>query len=68
MRTEPTIILLADDDPDDRALARDARNEGPAGFELHTVCDGEELLEYLCRQKRYAPREQLPTPQCCFSI
>lgn len=62
MRNEPTVILLADDDPDDRSLATDAFNEGPAGFELRSVCDGEELLEYLRREKRYASPVLAPHP------
>src|ERR1044071_3845719 len=40
-------ILLADDDPDDRQLTRDAFKENRLANSLATVEDGEELLEYL---------------------
>lgn len=62
MSTEPLIILLADDDSDDRDLALDALNESGINHQLLTVCDGEELLEYLRREKRYAPPAYAPHP------
>jgi two-component system response regulator len=62
MSNDAPVILLADDDPDDRALAGDALNEGAPGFDLRTVCDGEELLEYLRREGRYAAPASAPHP------
>lgn len=41
------IILLADDDPDDRLLTEEALREARPDTELKTVRDGQELLEYL---------------------
>jgi two-component system, response regulator len=49
----PIAILLADDDPDDRLMARDALEESRLTNQLVTVEDGEELLEYLQRRGRY---------------
>ena len=46
-------ILLADDDPDDRQLTRDAFAQNRLANELHTVEDGEELLDYLHRRGKY---------------
>ncbi len=46
---------MADDDADDRALVREALQESGFGSALETVSDGEELLEYLRREKRYGP-------------
>jgi CheY-like chemotaxis protein len=43
-------ILLADDDPDDRMLMADALAENGSAAELHTVEDGEQLLDYLRRR------------------
>ena len=57
----PTI-LMADDDPDDCALVLDAFTEGGVDSELRTVSDGEELLEYLRREKRYEPPALAPYP------
>ncbi|MEM7288456.1 MAG: response regulator [Actinomycetota bacterium] len=50
-------IVLADDDPDDRLLAREALEESRLANELVTVEDGAELLDYLLRQGEYADRE-----------
>ena len=50
----PMTILLADDDPDDRLMARDALTESRLTNPLATVADGEELLEYLQHRGRYA--------------
>jgi len=60
--TEPLTVLLADDDEDDRLLARDALRQSPVPVALHCVGDGAELLEYLRRQGRYAPPAQAPRP------
>ncbi|MEO8540972.1 MAG: response regulator [bacterium] len=62
MTLEPMTILMAEDDPDDRALARDALHECGPAFELRTVCDGEELLEYLRHEGRYASPAEAPYP------
>jgi CheY-like chemotaxis protein len=47
-------ILLADDDADDRMMAREALEESRLTNPLVTVDDGEELLEYLTYRGRYA--------------
>ena len=49
-------IVLADDDPDDRLLAREALEESRLANELVTVEDGTELLDYLLCQGRYEGR------------
>lgn len=46
-------ILLADDDADDRMMAREALEESRLTNALVTVDDGEELLEYLSYRGRY---------------
>ena len=43
----PFTIILADDDEDDRLLAQDAMEAAGATYQCHTVCDGQELLDYL---------------------
>jgi len=59
---EPLTIVLADDDEDDRLLARDALRAAPVEAVLHCVEDGAELLEYLRRDGRYAPPAPAPRP------
>jgi CheY-like chemotaxis protein len=44
---------MAEDDPDDRDLARDALAESRLVNDLHLVADGEELLEFLRSEGRY---------------
>jgi CheY-like chemotaxis protein len=58
----PIIILMADDDPDDRMFAREALEESRVVNELRFVEDGEELLEYLNRIGRYVEPGSAPRP------
>jgi two-component system, response regulator len=53
----PITILMADDDPDDQQLSREALIESRIHNTLYTVDDGEELLEFLQRSGRYAAAE-----------
>jgi CheY-like chemotaxis protein len=50
-------IVMADDDADDRLLARDAMEESRLGNPFHIVEDGQELMEYLTRTGKYATRD-----------
>lgn len=54
------VILMAEDDADDRLLARDALAESGLGEELHFVDNGEELLDYLLQRGRF--NELMPQP------
>jgi CheY-like chemotaxis protein len=56
---KPISILMADDDADDRLLAKDALAECGLPGELHFVENGEELLDYLHRRGDYA---KVPRP------
>ena len=51
---KPIVILLADDDEEDRMLTSDALEESRVVNDLRFVEDGEELLEYLHQRGRYA--------------
>ncbi len=64
MSTErkPITILLADDDEDDRLLAREALAESRLANDLHVVDDGEELMDYLYRRGKYAALADSPRP------
>ncbi|HTV40362.1 MAG TPA: response regulator [Candidatus Sulfotelmatobacter sp.] len=55
-------ILLADDDPDDRKLTRDAFIENRLANDFHAVEDGEELLDYLHRRGQYESMRGDPLP------
>jgi CheY-like chemotaxis protein len=53
--SKSVVILMADDDADDRLLAKDALAETKLPGELHFVEDGEQLLDYLHRRGKFAP-------------
>ena len=55
-------ILMADDDPDDRELTREAFVESRIVNDLRFVEDGEELLDYLNRRGKYTDPESSPRP------
>lgn|SRR5690606_5036951 len=56
------VILMADDDEDDRLLAREALIESKSLFEIYFVRDGVELMQYLRKDGSYRERQDLPTP------
>ena len=58
----PITILMADDDPDDRQLTQEALEEGRLINSLRFVENGEELLDYLRKQGKYAPPAEAPRP------
>jgi two-component system response regulator len=56
------VILMADDDADDRLLTRRALDESKVLNELHFVEDGEELLDYLYHRGEFADPANSPRP------
>ena len=59
---KPITILMADDDPDDRQLTREAFEEAKLANDLRFVEDGVELLDYLHRRGKYADPADSPRP------
>ncbi|MGW8368593.1 MAG: response regulator [Gammaproteobacteria bacterium] len=55
----PIVLLMADDDPDDRELAKEALIESRVTNELRFVEDGEQLMDFLHRRNGY---ENAPKP------
>lgn len=62
MKSKTTVILMAEDDPDDRLLAREALAESRLVNPLVTVNDGQELMDYLQRHGKYEDPELSPRP------
>lgn len=62
MIPEPIAILLADDDPDDRALTIRALKQNRLANNIYTVEDGEELMQFLKREGAYPNPEHAPRP------
>jgi len=58
----PIIILIADDDEEDRMLTRESFEERHLDNELRFVCDGEELMDYLKRRGKFAEPWTSPRP------
>jgi CheY-like chemotaxis protein len=59
---QPIVILLADDDADDRLLTKRALEASRVLNELRFVEDGEELMDYLMQRGQYADQEAAPRP------
>jgi CheY-like chemotaxis protein len=61
-RTRPITILMADDDPDDRQMTKEAFDESHLANDLRFVEDGEELMDYLYRRGKFADPATSPRP------
>lgn len=59
---KPMTIIMADDDEDDRLLAQDAMQASGANCLCHTVNDGQELLDYLRCEGKYADNDVADLP------
>lgn len=58
----PITILMADDDADDRRLTQEAFEEGRLINDMRFVENGEQLMEYLRREGKFAPPAEAPRP------
>ena len=59
---KPISILMADDDPDDRLLAKEAFEESRLRNNLNFVNDGVELMDYLHRRGKFSDPHESPRP------
>ena len=59
---KPIMILIAEDDAEDRMLVRDAMIESRLANDIRFVEDGEELLDYLHNRGKYSDKNAHPTP------
>ncbi|MEM9673147.1 MAG: response regulator [Bacteroidota bacterium] len=60
-KTTTTTILMADYDPGDRVLTKDALEENRLPNDLHFVEDKEELMDYLHQRGKYS-EQNAPFP------
>ncbi len=58
----PRLILMAEDDADDRLLVKDALSECGLGNELRFVEDGEDLMDYLLQRGKHTGSDTAPRP------
>jgi CheY-like chemotaxis protein len=61
-RYKSALILIAEDDPEDRMLTQDALEESRLINRLEFVTDGEELMDYLNNRNAYADPIKYPQP------
>jgi CheY-like chemotaxis protein len=61
-RRQSITIVVADDDPDDRMLMKDALEENRLADDLHFVENGEELMDYLNHRGKYLDPAGSPRP------
>jgi len=59
---EPAIILLGEDSEDDVLLIKRAFEEAKIINPIYVVRDGEEVIEYLCGEEKFANRAEYPLP------
>ena len=60
--TKPNLILMAEDDADDRLLMKEALVESKVKEPMRFVEDGEELMDYLLHRGKYSVPGSCPTP------
>jgi len=59
---KPNVIVMAEDDADDRLLVKDALQECKWDVDMRFVDNGEDLLDYLLRRGKYAQAGKAPRP------
>lgn len=61
-KPKTVVILIADDDAEDRQLVKEAMEESCLANQLEFVEDGEELLDYLHNRGEFADKHRYPAP------
>lgn len=61
-RSEPKVILLAEDDADDRMLVTRVLEKELMVRDVRAVWNGEELMDYLKQRGKYSDLESAPRP------
>lgn len=58
----PIIILIAEDDAEDRMLVKEALDESRLMNNIQFVENGEELMDYLHNRGRFTDKNEYPAP------
>ena len=61
-KADPVVILMADDDADDREMTREAFESSHLANDLRFVADGVDLMDYLNRRGIYSDPAKSPRP------
>lgn len=59
---QSVLVLMAEDDADDRFLVEDAMHEAHLKNEINFVTDGEELMDYLLQRNAFADANRFRRP------
>jgi CheY-like chemotaxis protein len=62
MNKKSIVILIADDDAEDRMLLKDALEENRLKNTMFFVENGEELMDYLHHRGKFADQKKYPAP------
>jgi len=62
MNSENSVLMMADDDADDREFVEDAFGEAGFRGDFRVVEDGAELMDYLNNRGGFAETEKYPSP------
>lgn len=61
-QNQPIVILIADDDEEDRQMIHDALHESRLANLINQVVDGEDLMDYLHQRGVHASPAKAPRP------
>ena len=67
LSTEPLVILIAEDDPNDVLLLRRAFQKNELDLPVHVCTDGQDAIDYLRAHGPYADREKYPFPRAIIT-
>jgi CheY-like chemotaxis protein len=62
MKHQNPTILIADDNEDDRLLIEHSFKNVKAPYRIRLVCDGEDAIQYMMGEGKYADRTEYPYP------
>ena len=61
-KKRPIVILIAEDDAEDRMLIQEALDESRLKNNIQFVENGEELMDYLLNRDKFVDRQKFPSP------
>lgn len=61
-KKRPIVILIADDDAEDRMMLQEALDESRLKNQVQFVENGEELMDYLYNRDKFSDKVSFPTP------
>lgn len=61
-KRKPIAILIAEDDPEDRMLVKEALDESRLMNNIYFVENGEELMDYLQNKGKFSDKDEYTTP------